>query len=163
GVYPAGSTNNGRASSRKEKIGAADESAPAKPPGIAGAGIAACGTGVIVFGAGLPRVDPAPKADPAPNDVGRTPICASVPVSESVGAVDTCDKSVGGIPVDPGKTVKNSLAMRASIAGSGRPAGRFLVSLNNVAQLPAVPNVAGFGSFVFMVLTHLDVFEHGDG
>src|SRR5271166_807318 len=64
-----------------------------------------------------------------------------------------------------GNAVKNSPAMRASSAGSGRPGGKPSVPGKTVAQLPVtgIAAEARVPSLVLMVLSYVYVFEQGNG
>ena len=71
---------------------------------------------------------------------------------------------VGGWSAD-GNEVKNSLAMRASSMGSRTPGGMAPLPGKTVVQLPVSGIADGLrlSSFVLMVLSHVYVFEQGDG
>jgi hypothetical protein len=77
---------------------------------------------------------------------------------------EAADSSGTRVSVVPGSAVKNSFAMRASVTGSGRPAGRnsFPPSEPVVGiRLGSGMSAGRSTSFVLMVLSDLDVIEHG--
>jgi hypothetical protein len=78
------------------------------------------------------------------------------------GAAGATDK--GGWSAS-GNAVKNSLARRASSKGSRTPGAKPSVPCNAFAQLP-LPGIAAearLASLVLMVLSHVYVFEQGNG
>jgi hypothetical protein len=76
-------------------------------------------------------------------------------------------RSVGasrlGIVPASGRAVKNSVAIRASVSGSGRPTGINSASVSGLADLGFCrdPSMSWSTSLVLIILSDLDVIEHG--
>ena len=68
-----------------------------------------------------------------------------------------------GIVPASGRAVKNSVAIRASVTGSGRPAGINSASVRALADLRfcSDPSMSWSTSLVLIILSDLDVIEHG--
>jgi hypothetical protein len=79
------------------------------------------------------------------------------PTGRSVGA-----SRLGTVPAS-GRAAKNSVAIRASVSGSGRPAGINSASVSGLADLGLCrdPSMSWLNSLVLIILSDLDVIEHG--